>query len=129
MQPRELYPHLLVTAQPDVHCLDRLTRRAFHQVVDGSHHHHAIAMRIDFPADVAEVAASEDLGLGVAVNAAVLLDQTDEGFLAVGAAKDFPEVAVGGRLAEEDVTGGEHAAHRLDGSGGERYRGTYSPKG
>src|SRR5690606_33664344 len=119
MQADELQAGGLGEAVADVHGLHGLARGALHQVVDRSGDDHAVGVRVNFEADVAEIGAGEDRRFRRAVDAGALLDNADEGLLAVDRAVDAPQVAVSHGLLREDVTGRQDTAHGLDAGGRE----------
>src|SRR5579884_2530736 len=67
----------LVPAEGHVESLHSVACRALHQVVQRGHDNDARLTGIEFKADVAVVAARQDFGFGIAINAAAFLDQPD----------------------------------------------------
>ena len=71
-----------------LHCL---TGGAFHEIVDGADDYQTVAVRVALEADVAEIGAGQELGLGVTMNAASLLDDTNKRLIIVGLAVNLPK--------------------------------------
>src|SRR5574341_357721 len=92
VQPGELQAGGLGEAAGDVHGLDAVAGGALDQVVQGGHDDHAGAAGVLLEANVAEVAADQELRLGVAVDALPLLDDSQEGLVPVLGPVDLPEI-------------------------------------
>jgi len=65
-------------------------------------------------ADITEVAARQYLRLRIAIHAAALLDQANEGFALVRFAVDAPQPSLVDSLVHEDVRRNQHATHQLN---------------
>src|SRR5579884_371512 len=112
-------PGCLLKPKADVHSLHRLAGRTLHEVVQRSQNDDAIARRVRLEADIAVVAAGENLRLGKAIVSLSLLDDADEGLGAVDVPIDPPEVTIRQPFPSEDVRGGQDAPNSLDAGGGE----------
>src|SRR5438105_7978997 len=110
----EAEPRGLVEPERHVHRLHTVAGRALHQVVDGTERDDAVAARIEREPDVREVRAGDELGLGVAEDAAALLHDAHERLARVARAVQLPELLLVDPLLDVDVRRGKGAAHQLD---------------
>src|SRR5919204_1074548 len=109
MQTRERQAGGFLQTQHAVHGLYAVASASLDQVVEGTHHHHAAAMRVGLETDIAEVRASENFGLRIAIHPLPLLDDAHERLILVGVAIHTPEISVTHRAFEQDVRRGEYA--------------------
>ncbi len=98
-----------------VHRLHAIPRRALHEVVDRAERDDAFAARIGRESDIGEVRAREELRLGIAEDAGTLLHDAHERLAGIALPVDLPQVLVLECALHVDVSGGENAAHELDG--------------
>ncbi len=106
MQAGETQPRRFVPAEHEVHTLDGGAGGAFHEVVDGADGDDAAGRFVEFKTHIGVVAAGEDLGFGVAVDAGLLFDEADKGFVAIALAIGAPELFFGGARFDEEMSGG-----------------------
>src|SRR5258707_4129372 len=91
MQAGEAQPQRFIPTVHTVHGLNSVAGRAFDQVVQRRHDHHAALFSVQLKADIAVIAARQDLGFGITVNPLALLDQPHKGLCLVSLAIDTPE--------------------------------------
>src|SRR5579884_896266 len=103
----------LVPAEGRVEGLHSVACRSLHQIIQGSHDNDALLAGIEFKADIAVIAARQNFGFGIAIDAAALFDQPDERLTPIRLAVESPEDALVQRLAGEDVGSDENAAHQF----------------
>ena len=70
--------------------------------------------------NIAEIGPRQQLGFRVAVNPAALLDDSNEGFLAIGGAEEPPDGFLIQVLREKHMTSGQDATYHLNGGGRKR---------
>src|SRR5262245_25152041 len=107
MQTGEFQTHGFREAVHDVESLDGLTRRALHQVVDGADDHEAIRLLVPLKTDVAIVRSREAFRFRKSMGAFRLLDDTNEGLLAVHLPQGFPDVFVVELRLQKNVSRGQ----------------------
>jgi len=88
MQAREGQSERLVPAVHAIEHLHAIARRALHQVIQRRHHHHPLLPGVVFKADIAEIAAYQDLRLRIAIDAVALFDQAYKWLALIGFAVD-----------------------------------------
>src|SRR5262249_34267875 len=71
-------------------------------------------MQIGLEADIAEIRATEDFGLRIAIDPLPLLDNAHERLVLVSLPVHAPELSVTHGAFEQDVCRDEHATHHLD---------------
>src|SRR5947209_2752363 len=94
MKAGELETLRLRPAMHDVQALDRVARRAFHQVVERGNDHNPSQLAVKREPDITVVAAAENLWLRVSIDALALLDKPDEWLGAILLAVHVPDAAL-----------------------------------
>ena len=74
----------------DIHRMDCLPGRSFHQVIDGRNDDEPGFLKLK--TDVAVIRPSKDLGFWKTIDSLILLNNTDKGFFPVNLAINFPDV-------------------------------------
>src|SRR6266480_5260156 len=114
MQTHEGEPRLVVQTEGDIHRLDAVARRAFHEVIDRTEGDDTIAPRVEGEPHVGEVRSGKELRLGIAPDARAFLDDANERLGGVRIAVDLPERLLVDRGGRVDVRRRKDAAHELD---------------
>ena len=99
---------------PAIHAIERLHRissRAFHEIVQGGDHHHALLIAIKLKADIAVVAPRQNLWFGLAVDAVTLFDQANKRLTLIRLAIKPPQGTLIHALAHKDMGGDQYPAH------------------
>lgn len=115
MKTGEFQAHAFRESRHEVEALHRLSRGAFHEIVYGADNDQSVRIRFALETDIAVVRSGEKLRLRVPVDSTVLLDDSNEGFVAIGISEYFPDVLFRDIRLQEYVTGCQYAPDHLDG--------------
>src|SRR5436305_11822418 len=113
MQAGEGQSKRLIPTEPTVQSLDASTSRTFHQVVQRGHNHDTMLLNIQFKADIAEVAASQDFWFGIAIDTCTLFDEAHKRLASISLAIDAPQGLLINTLFDKYMRRYQDAAHQF----------------
>src|SRR5579883_230142 len=114
MQARERESQRFV---PTIHTIERLysvARGPLHQVIQGRDYDDAPLLYIKLKTDITEVAARQNLRLGIAIDAVALFDEADERLTLIGVAIDAPQGTLIDVFVDKHMRRHQATTHHLD---------------
>src|SRR5579859_5621997 len=113
MQPWKRQPKRLIPTKHTIQSLNPSASRPFHQIVQRRHNHNTLLFHIQFKADVAEVAASQDFWLRIAIDASPLFDEAHKWLAPISLAIDTPQGLFINTLFDKYMSRYQDAAHQF----------------